>query len=582
MSPSDSLNSAPAKKTLRTRAFQVDVMAAFATLIICTVLFIVFYTYHSNSKVALELSQHLVTEVTSSVIDNTTAYMKPAEEIAQLARCFAESSNLSLGQDPHLEVLLHRAVQIHPQLAMFYIGDRQGNFLMAVRKPDGSIATELIDRSGVAPRKIIRYRDAHGTLIREEVAKDASYDPRKRPWYKGVAERRAPYWTDIYVFYTGGKPGITAAVPALDRGGELQAVVAADITLDKLSSFLGTLKIGESGVAFILNEKDELVAHPDGRVTAVEGGKKRALRADELNHAWVDGALAARRETAAGQFSYEAEGKTWQAYFSPFPKSFGRDWTIAVLVPEDDFIGPLKATHRVTLTISFLVLLVAIGVAVLISRNLSRPIEDLTAETARIKDLDLSGEVRVQSPIREIQTMCDAIGSMKAGLRAFEKYVPADLVRQLVKTGEDARLGGEARELTIFFSDIASFTSIAERMHPEELMLHLSAYLDNLTQVVKGEGGTVDKYIGDSIMAFWGAPVHDERHAHRACAAALGCIEALSRLNPEWEAAGRAALPTRIGIHTGETMVGNVGSSRRMNYTVMGDSVNLASRLEGV
>ena len=142
-------------------------------------------------------------------------------------------------------------------------------------------------------------------------------------------------------------------------------------------------------------------------------------------------------------------------------------------------------------------------------------------------------------------------------------------------------MGGRKIELTVLFSDITGFTSIAELMTPEELMLHLSEYFDELTKILTRHRGTVDKYIGDAIMAFWGAPVHDDDHAVHACEAAVACQEKIAELNRKWIKEGKSALVTRIGISTGPTVVGNVGSHERMNYTVMGDNVNMASRLEG-
>jgi adenylate cyclase len=117
-------------------------------------------------------------------------------------------------------------------------------------------------------------------------------------------------------------------------------------------------------------------------------------------------------------------------------------------------------------------------------------------------------------------------------------------------------------------------------MPPEKLMLHLSEYFDELTSILSYHGATVDKYIGDAIMAFWGAPLHDDNHAVHACEACLACQEKIAELNRKWEDEGKYALTTRIGISSGETLVGNVGSAERMNYTVIGDNVNVASRLE--
>jgi adenylate cyclase len=255
---------------------------------------------------------------------------------------------------------------------------------------------------------------------------------------------------------------------------------------------------------------------------------------------------------------------------------------VAVVVPEDDFVGPAQEIIQVTFLICLFILLVSVLLAILLARGISKPIHLLTEETNKIRDFRLEDSPEIKSRIKEIQHITDAVAAMRTGLQAFRRYVPAELVRQLIQTGEGATLGGHKKELTVFFSDIAGFTTIAEQLEPEELMLHLSAYFDELTRILSEHQGTVDKYIGDGIMAFWGAPLPDDDHASRACRAALRCQARLKGLNREWAAAGKPVFSTRIGISTGETVVGNVGSSERINYTVMGDNVNLASRLEGV
>lgn len=163
----------------------------------------------------------------------------------------------------------------------------------------------------------------------------------------------------------------------------------------------------------------------------------------------------------------------------------------------------------------------------------------------------------------------------------FSTYVNPSVVDSLIADPDKLVLGGERKELTVLFSDIEGFTTISQRLSPEELVTILNEYLDVMTGIVFKHDGTVDKYEGDAVMAFWGAPIPQEDHALRACLSALEMQEAVSSLNDAWIRQGRPRLRIRIGINTGDMVVGNMGASGKFAYTVIGDSVNVASRLEG-
>ena len=165
---------------------------------------------------------------------------------------------------------------------------------------------------------------------------------------------------------------------------------------------------------------------------------------------------------------------------------------------------------------------------------------------------------------------------------AFSRYVSADVVNEMIAHPERLRLGGERRELTLLFSDMAGFTSISEKLQPDIVAKLINAYLTEMTKVVMAYEGTVDKFIGDAVMAFWGAPLEDELQALHACEAARDMQAAMARLVPLYEEHGVHAVAIRIGVHTGVATVGNMGSEARFDYTALGDTVNLASRLEGV
>lgn len=166
--------------------------------------------------------------------------------------------------------------------------------------------------------------------------------------------------------------------------------------------------------------------------------------------------------------------------------------------------------------------------------------------------------------------------------RAFSQYLHPTVIEQLVANPERLRLGGEKRELSIFFSDLAGFTGMSERLDPERLTLLLNEYLSAMTDIILESGGTIDKYEGDAIIAFWNAPLTQIDHASRAVQTALRCQERLAELRPDFKARFGCDLFMRIGINTGPVVVGNLGSAQRFDYSILGDNANVAARLEGV
>ena len=174
-------------------------------------------------------------------------------------------------------------------------------------------------------------------------------------------------------------------------------------------------------------------------------------------------------------------------------------------------------------------------------------------------------------------------GKQKALIKGmFQKYVDASVVEHLIDNPSLLKLGGEEREITTLFADIEGFTRMAEELGPQNTVGLLNTYLTEMTNIIIEEGGTLDKYIGDAIMAFWGAPLDDPDHPVHACAAALRMQKRLEGLHSKWIHFGRPVVNQRIGVNSGKAVVGNMGAEAKFNYTAVGDAVNLASRLEGV
>lgn len=226
--------------------------------------------------------------------------------------------------------------------------------------------------------------------------------------------------------------------------------------------------------------------------------------------------------------------------------------------------------------------LAALGLA----RNVSRPVQQLAAHTRRVAAGDYSQRLDLPRA-DELGQLATAFNQMTAGLAERDrvrdllgKVVSPEIAAQLLHS--DLQLGGEEREVTILFSDLRDFTTLSEKLPPHELLALLNRYLDRMSAIVEKHGGVIDKYIGDAIMALFGAPVATAGAAARALAAAREMKAALAELNRELAAEGKPQLALGIGINTGRVVAGNMGSHTRLNYTVVGDGVNLAARLESL
>jgi adenylate cyclase len=566
----------------RSHSFYIKIVSTFVGLLLLTVLPIIWCNYIEGERLVREFSNDLLIQVSNTVTEKAENYFLPASISVETGSLLSRIKAISCNDRDQVELYTLGVLKSYPQISMFYFADDTGTLFRGWRFPDGNMETRIIDKHATPPVQIFRYRDAGFKLIASEESSEIDYDPRVRPWFVGAKQTGSNFWTDLYVLARNKKPAITSSCPMIDENGKFQGAWAMDIELDEMCGFLQNMKIGKSGIALIINEKNQVIAYPElSRMIKEENGTVRPIRVEELGVASITEAFRQHVATGKSRCEVETGGEKFFASFSELPKSFPARWKIGVVVPENDFTGPAKLMMTQIILICIAILLIAVLLALYVSKSISKPIRLLAEETRKIRNFELGEKVLIVTYIKEIQLMHDAISSMKNGLRAFRRYVPAELVRQLIHTGDEARLGGQKKELTVFVSDIAGFTSIAERIPTEELMVHLSVYFDELTQILISRKGTIDKYIGDAILAFWGAPLPDDDHAYNACAAALACREKIENLNRKWDMEGKSPFPTRIGISTGETMVGNVGSSERINYTVMGDNVNLAHRLEG-
>ena len=297
----------------------------------------------------------------------------------------------------------------------------------------------------------------------------------------------------------------------------------------------------------------------------------RALQEPALKNINPDRPLAAT--------SFQIGSEIYLCTFRYLPGT--QDWIVGIVVPRDFYLGTLIQIRREVLGASLLLIIAIILAGGLIIRSVVRSHSLILRETAKMNEFEFAPAHNF-SYLRDVEDVLAGLERAKTAMRAMSKYVPVNLVRQLYRKGEEPVLGGKSAELSVLFTDIKDFTAFAESIPPDKLAEVLGRYLQVMAETIQAEKGTIDKYIGDAVMTFWNAPEAVPNHEILACRAALRCREVLQKLydSPNWGDAPR--FETRFGLHRCVATVGHFGAPDRLNYTAIGDGINLTSRLEGL
>jgi adenylate cyclase len=560
-----------------------------------TGLTVMFFSFTATRASIHSVADNLLGEISKSVLTKTQTYLLPAERAARSVSWLLWNRRLDV--DTGRETLLdyyQELLQNNAEFKAVYSGDTAGNLVMARRMPDGSLSRRYVRRQADGVHILWKHSNiAYYSEFSDTVEPlDTGYDPRERLWYKDAVEKKGLVWSEVYIFASDRQPGITCTIPHYDSTGMLLGVTAVDISVLDLSYYLGAMQVTEHSRLFITDATDRLVALQVRDPKEVDRLFRKklnkagydVLKATDLGDPVLSAVVDAyhQRHDIMAAIRLRQQSGLLHALVSPLANDHGINLRIGVIIPDHDIMGTVHRNNYIIIGFSLFMILLAILLSLVLSRLIARPMHQLSTDMKRIETLDFRVSAAIPTIITEIHDMQDSFAGMKTGLQNFRRYVPADLVSQLVGQKQDASLGGECRQLTILFSDIANFTTISEHLEAEVLVQDLCEYFNVISRVILAERGTLDKYIGDSVMAFWGAPVEIDEQAYHACMSAVTAQDRLASLFRQWESKGKMRFTTRIGIHTAEVVVGNMGYEERLNYTVIGDGVNLASRLEGL
>lgn len=569
--------------------------------LICTSTPIIWMAFSQGRTAAVAAGAQQMREMSMRLIEGYRNTLQEGNEAVALASTLQQLVAPPPGDIRAKEAFLIEALRNVPNATSIYTGYPDGSYLQVISTTRDDVRRTLSvpDGTAFAVRTIarrdrpdvistLRFLDGDAREISTRNVEYASFDPRERPWYRAVVQDHAAVSVGPYVAGTLQAPTLTIAAPMRDDGN---VVVGINIHLRTVSRLLDASAISPRARAYIIDDGDYLVAHSDpavmGRLMELWSRARGAINAtsDGFDSS-LETVARLRRDPAfagGGLARVTLDGEPYLIQIAPIGVSglfTGNE--AAIVVPLDDLVAQANRLLLHNLLIAAGFVIAGVAASVVLSRMVSRSLHQLAEEARRIGDLDTREKAVSHSWITEINMLATALAASRHAIGQFALYVPREVVRRIVNP--DGRVVDKAKrqEVTVLFTDIRDFTTISEQHSPEEVVDTLSAYFEVLNGIAESHGGTVIQYLGDSIFVMWNAPVEDNRHAEHGCRCALAMKAAVDALNEENQRNGLPELITRFGLHTGPAVVGSFGAASRQQYTAMGDTINVASRLEGL
>jgi class 3 adenylate cyclase/ABC-type nitrate/sulfonate/bicarbonate transport system substrate-binding protein len=570
---------------------------AFIGLSIPILIFILVYNYSKNSAAIVAALNDAVIQTSQAGVERTQQLIESTESPLRFLAEVAAADPTYFRTEQSRDVL-YRALISAAHIDAVYVSFEDGYHRVVTRidedrrRGDPRIPaaanwhSSYIDAITYSLSRV-RHRKFFDIWPHQVGAYDVGTDTdiRRLPGYQTAKITRTLAVTEPSINPDTGFPILSLRVPIF-HGVDFIGCASANITMDVLARFLDKHRTSLRSTTLVADRHNgKIIAFPNmQKGVRVENEKLTVATLADIDDPDV---REAYREHASGDtdnfvFRSPTNGEDLIAAFANFPDGFGQPWQVITVTPIDDFVGTLKATNRLIMVVIIILTAIELFFIYVASSRLSRPVENVSQQLQAIESLQFDVPALRPSNIREIARLEQAASLLRSSLKSFSSFVPLDIVRQLIKSGIPLTLGVEPRFLTVFFSDLENFSTHSETLAPDDLLVQISTYLEQVSGAISEEGGTVDKFIGDGVMAFWNAPVQRDDHVLRACAGALRAARRMESVNDRWEAEGRPRIRIRIGLNCATVLVGNVGSSARLSYTALGDGVNVAARLEGI
>jgi len=410
------------------------------------------------------------------------------------------------------------------------------------------------------------------------------FDPRKRPWYIDALNQPPGVlsgMTDPYLDSSTNRPTITIYQKVLGDAGELVGILGVDLDISLAS---GNMNLGfpvlEGGQSILVNTNAVVLLHPD----ATQIGSDIGITGEAL-----DIQLSKDIKNPELQHKQYVGRRLNQAWYMGFFRTKDARLVLVLSVPAKNVFEPLRLLTVQILSLDVSMITALLVLLSIVSRKIAKPIIDLKDSAIHVTQAgSYCDPIKVRTS-DEVGQLTSAFNEMMEGLRqrdfirdTFGRYVTKEVVDELLDTSDGLKLGGEVREVTIMFIDIRGFTPLCKQLGPDQVIAILNSYLSRMSTIIGKYKGTINEFIGDAILTFFGAPVKFGDSPARAVACALAMQLSMEEVNRENRNRGLPSLSMGIGINTGDVIVGNIGSEERAKYGIVGHHINLASRVEGM
>lgn len=548
--------------TSRTIPISLTLATSIGLLVAIAVGAVFWIQWSTAQRNTLDLVTDRANLYADQILSNLEHQLEPARHLSEFVAGQIERGELDPLDTTRFETALANSLAAVPQILSVSYIDTGLQSNIARRHKDETVRVERVDRSGV--ENVIR----------------AFHQTEKAT--KG-------FWGDVvfvdeFTLVNHRRP--------LRRGGEFIGILAVTISVSKVSELIEQFTKSNGGTGFILYGRDRVLAHstlksahpeqsPDNPLVSMTTISDKVLNAlaVPLSDPQNKGTLFADRferrvvEIGGNQF----------ATFVQWIDTYGdTKWGVGAWLNFRD-VDIAKRRILIAGYVGIALFLLSLVAAVVVGKSVARPVQRLTNSTTRIGEFDLS-EINDLPPswIKELDQQATAFNTMLSALRSFETYVPKTLVNRLIKKGGSNAVESREKDLTVMFTDIVGFTSMSEGQPAKDIADMINDHLAILGRCVEEEGGTIDKYIGDALMAFLGGPDDQPDTPERAARAALAMCSALEADNNARKEKGLFPIRIRVGLHQGPVLVGNIGAPGRVNYTIIGDTVNTCARIEAL